>query len=424
MRRLKVLVSAYACSPYEGSEGAVGWGLVTALAQYHDLWVIVEEEKFREDIERFLGARPDLGDSIHFLFLHKKRNRLLRKLWPPSYYWYYRRWHQDTYEFAAQLHKQVHFDLAHQMTMVGFREPGYLWKLGIPFVWGPVGGMGLFPWRFLFTVGLTGAIYYTGYNLFNLFHMRYLRRPREAAEAAGSGLVAATPENIEGARKYWQVPHANIVCEVGLPRQPIDMINRRPPSDSFRIVWSGLHLPGKALNLGLQAASRMTQGVGWELHILGHGPRTGQWQRYAVRLGIMPRCRFHGWKQRDEALQIMCGAHVMLITSLRDLTSTVTIEAMALGLPIICLDHCGFAEAVDESCGIKIPVTNPRQVVKDLARALERLALDEPFRQGLAKGALARSFQFSWEHKAKLFDEIYRFKTQGELREPIAYEKH
>ncbi|MBM9532177.1 hypothetical protein JWG42_18650, partial [Desulfoprunum benzoelyticum] len=56
--RLKVLISAYACSPYKGSEPGVGWGFVAELAKHHDLWVIVEEEKFRADIERYLDENP------------------------------------------------------------------------------------------------------------------------------------------------------------------------------------------------------------------------------------------------------------------------------------------------------------------------------------------------------------------------------
>jgi len=142
---MKVLVSAYACSPYKGSEPGVSWGFVSALAKYHDLWVIVEEEKFHDGIERYLKENPEFSKSVRFFFLRKHRSRILRKLWPPSYYWYYQRWHKDAFKLAQQLHREVNFDLVHQLTMVGFREPGYLWKLGIPFVWGPVGGMGLFP---------------------------------------------------------------------------------------------------------------------------------------------------------------------------------------------------------------------------------------------------------------------------------------
>ena len=164
-RRLKVLVSAYAPSPYKGSEPVVGWGFVSALARHHDLSVIVEDEKFRADIERYLADHPEYSQSVHFFFIRKQRNRILRKVWPPSYYWYYRRWHEEAYHLAQELNQEVGFDIAHQLTMVGFREPGYLWKLKVPFVWGPIGGMGLFPWRFLRAVGGYGAIYYIGYNL-------------------------------------------------------------------------------------------------------------------------------------------------------------------------------------------------------------------------------------------------------------------
>lgn len=78
--RLKILISAYAASPYQGSEFSVGWGFVAALAGDHDLWVIVEEEKCRADLERHLSEHPEFPQSVHFFFIHKRRNRWLRKL--------------------------------------------------------------------------------------------------------------------------------------------------------------------------------------------------------------------------------------------------------------------------------------------------------------------------------------------------------
>ncbi|MDS4027986.1 MAG: glycosyltransferase [Candidatus Contendobacter sp.] len=392
----------------------MGWGFVAALARDHDLWVIVEEEKCRADLERYLAEHPEFGQRVRFHYLHKQRNRWLRKLWPPSYYWYYRRWHRDAYRLARQLHQEVNFDLAHQLTMVGFREPGYLWQIGIPFVWGPVGGMGLFPWRFLPTVGLYGAIYYLGYNLFNGLHMRFLNRPKRAAKAAVSGLttglIAATPENWEGAARYWDCSSI-VLTEVGLPREPASQIRLRATGEPLRLVWTGLHIPRKALNLGLQALGCLPVDVNWELHILGKGRQTVCWQQLAERLGISGRCRFHGWLPREQALEVMQEAHGLLITSLRDLTSTVTVEALALGLPIVCLDHCGFAEVVNETCGLKIPVTTPNEVIAGLAQAIEQLARNENQRQALARGALQRAQDFSWEEKARVVGQIYRAKV-------------
>jgi glycosyltransferase involved in cell wall biosynthesis len=411
--RLKVLVSAYACSPYQGSEPGVGWGFISELAKHHDLWVIVEDEKFRADIERYLAENPDFAQRIHFHFILKGRNRLLRKVWPPSYYWYYRRWHKDAFELAKKLHKEIGFDLAHQLTMVGFREPGYLWKLDIPFIWGPVGGMGLFPWRYLSVVGLYGALYYIGYNLYNWLQINFLDRPKLAAQRAASGatsgLIVATPENRDGAACYWGT-ESTVMTEVGLPRQPELKICERGDGEALQIVWTGLHISRKALNLALKSLARVSTDVIWELHILGKGRQTAAWQQLATDLGIAGRCHFHGWVAREKALEVMKSAHLMLITSLRDLTSTVTIEGLALGLPIVCLDHCGFAEVVDATCGVKVPLSWPEPTTKAIAQTIEVLGRDEEQRRVLAHGALARAQRYAWEEKARVVDEIYRAK--------------
>ena len=406
MPRLRVLISAYACSPYQGSEPAVGWGFVQELATCHDLWVVVEEVKFRADIERYLKEHPEFPTSVRFLFIRKRRNRWLRKIWPPSYYRYYRKWHEDAFVLARNLHAEVGFDIAHQLTMVGFREPGFLWKLGIPFVWGPVGGMGVFPWRFLRIIGFQSAIYYLGYNLVNIVQMRFLQRPQLAARAAGVGLITATPENQLGALRFWNC-NSILLNEVGLPAANLSKeIRRRTPGEPLRIVWAGLLIPRKALNLGLSALN-LLHGRQWELHILGNGPRIDAWKLLADQLGLLDRCHFHGWVGRDDALNIMSTAHVMLITSLRDLSSTVTIEALAAGLPIVCLDHCGFADVVDDSCGIKVPVTTPDETINGIACALERLGSNEDLRYQLATGALCRAERYSWSRKCKIVEALY-----------------
>ncbi|MDG4554091.1 MAG: glycosyltransferase [Candidatus Competibacter sp.] len=412
--RLKVLISAYACSPYQGSEFGVGWGFVAALARDHDLWVIVEEEKCRADLERYLAEHPAFGQRVRFYFLHKQRNRWLRKLWPPSYYWYYRRWHQDAYQLAQQLHQEIGFDLAHQLTMVGFREPGYLWQLGIPFVWGPVGGMGRFPWRFLPTVGLYGAIYYLGYNLFNALHSQFLNRPKRAAQAAGDGLIAMNEENHRGLLKYYRA--SNKICiPVGPPSVVSDTVVPKAHEEPLRIVWTGLHIPRKALNLGLEALAQLPDDVAWELHILGKGMCTATWERLATSLGIDGHCYFHGWLPREQALKVMKSSHLMLFTSLREGTPSVLTEAFSLALPVICFDWSGMADMVNETCGIKVPVTTPKAVIAGLAQAIEQLARNEDQRQALAQGALVRARDFAWEEKAQVVTAIYHVKV---LRNP------
>ncbi|PWQ95796.1 glycosyltransferase family 4 protein [Leucothrix pacifica] len=409
---MRILISSYACSPFMGSEPGVGWGFVNALAKHHELWVIVEEEKFRNDIDKYVSKNPEILKSVHFYYIRKKRNRLLRKFWPPSYYWYYRQWHVDAFNLGKKLHCEVQFDLVHQLTMVGFREPGYLWKLGVPFVWGPVGGMGLFPLRFLPAMGWGGG-YYLAYNVVNLWQMHFSVRPRMAARVAGKGLIAATPENQLGALKYWGVSSA-LMCEVGVPQTPLKrLVVARDQNKPLRLVWTGVHVRRKALNIALRALATLSKDLKWELHILGKGVLTKDWILMSKRLGIYNNCHFHYWLERSEVLKVMLDSHVMLITSLRDLTSTVTVESLACGLPIVCLDHCGFAGVVDDTCGIKVEVTTPNQVVRDFAAAVTRLATDEAYRQNIAHGAQQKASELSWEQKAIDINSIYQKKTSS-----------
>lgn len=88
-------------------------------------------------------------------------------------------------------------------------------------------------------------------------------------------------------------------------------------------------------------------------------------------------------------------------------TATVTLEALCCGLPLVALNHCGFASVIDDSCGIRIPILSRQQIVADFAAAFDRLATDESYRYSLACGSLQRSRIFSWEEKIAHLNNIY-----------------
>ena len=115
-------------------------------------------------------------------------------------------------------------------------------------------------------------------------------------------------------------------------------------------------------------------------------------------------------------MEIMHNSHVFVITSMKDLTSTVLLEALSQGVPVICPDHCGFSDVVTDDCGIKVPVETPRQFVSDLVTAIMHLANDEAERSRLAKGGLVRTKDFSWGKKAEMVDSIYRKVIEKEER--------
>lgn len=403
-KKFKILISAYACGPGKGSEPGMGWNFVLGLSKYHEVHVISEKQKWEKPIKEYFLNNSEHRDNLHFYFIEKKRNKALRKIWPPSYYWYYKAWQKKAYELALDLDRKENFDLVHQLNMVGYREPGYLWKIDKPFVWGPIGGFENSPWSFLPSLGLKGFIFYTARNLFNIWQRNFLPRIKAAALRPNSALLGATSSNCKFIDKKFR-KQTFLIPEVGAESVRIVELVERQEEEPLKIIWSGQHTPGKNLPLLIATLKDIT--VPYELHVLGVGEMTKKWKSLAEKSGVDKSTTWYGWIDRAEALQVMQSGHVMCITSISDLTSTVTLEALSLGLPIICLDHCGFADVVTDSCGIKIPVINPTQAAKDFHSAIVKLYSNENYRQQLAQGALARATDYKWENKINFLNKIY-----------------
>lgn len=402
----KVLISCYACSPYRGSEPGMGWSFVSGLSQYFEVHVIVETEKFKADIERYLSENKMSSKNLQFYFIRKKRNRRLRKIWPPSYYWFYKQWQKDAFKLAQELHAKTPFDLCHQLNMVGYREPGYLWQLDIPFVWGPIGGLQNTSWQLFGFLDVYGKLFYGGRNLYNSMQARFLKRPKLAASRHKAAIIAATPDIKSAIKKLWDV-EASVLTEVGTLEQIYAPIQKRSESQCLDIVWSGQHTPGKALNILLESLAQLPKDVHWKLHILGIGKETDKWKRLAHQLNIDRQCVWYGWLEKSEAIRIMKQGHVFVITSIKDLTSTVILEAISLALPVITLDHCGFSHVINATCGIKIPITNGTTITQNIASAIQELYDNESFRQQLSEGAQQRSYDFQWNDKVDKLNQCY-----------------
>jgi glycosyltransferase involved in cell wall biosynthesis len=408
--RLKVLVGAYACSPSRGSEPGVGWGWVEAISKYHDLWVLTGDQ-CRQDIEAELSRRPELQGRMRFYYIPRVRHLRAEKIWPPSYlYTYKHQWQKAAFEAGKRLQGEVGFDLVHQLTYVGFRLPGMLWQLGLPFVWGPIGGLEQTTWALIPALGLRGALYLLARNLWNDWDRRFSRTPRLAFERADGAIIAATSGIQKEIRRFYG-HESTVISEIGLPPVTRETPVRRLSSEPLHLLWCGRHIPGKALPFLFSALQQLPPHFEWKLTIVGDGPSSAHWRRLAQAKGVSDRCEWLGQVARETVLRRMQTAHAFVVTSVYDLTSTVVVEALANGLPVVCPDHCGFKDAITPECGIKVPASSQRRLVRGLAHSIRQL-FEEDRRWELARGALARSAAYHWEAKARAVDGIYRDRTR------------
>lgn len=384
-RRPRLLIMAYACSPMRGSESAVGWNRAIQAAKHFDTWVICEEHEFEPDISRYLQDNGDVP-GLNFVFIPMPRWQWsLGQVHGAVWYTMLNLWHRRAYAVARRLHEEIGFDLVHQLTFCGYREPGYLWKLDVPFVWGPVGGTQNYPWRFITRAGLSGAAREAGRNILNLCQLRFGRRINLAARKAAAVVAATSTVQRDFTRFLGVTP--SVISDVGISRIMDFSRPLRSPQEPLRILWSGIMQLRKALPLLIDALAQMPRDLPYCLRVLGEGEYLNAWQRLARLRGIDQRIEWLGWLPHEQALEQYAWADVFAFTSLRDTTGTVIAEALAAGLPVVCLDHQGAHDAVTEDCGIKIPVAMPGEVIRGLREAFVRLA-----QSGRTRAAKPRGF--------------------------------
>ena len=202
MSKRKILISAYACSPYHGSEPGVGWNYIYNMSNDFEIHVIVEKVKWEKEILKFKAENCDELKNIYFYFIPKKRNKILRKIWPPSYYWFYNNWQKKAFKLAGKLESIHNFDIMHQLNMVTFREPGYFYKFGKPFVWGPIGGLENAPFSYLTALGLKPLVYFGIKNIINYFDRIFIIKNRKVFRNNNVSLISATKGNSDLIEKF------------------------------------------------------------------------------------------------------------------------------------------------------------------------------------------------------------------------------
>jgi glycosyltransferase involved in cell wall biosynthesis len=395
---------ACACDPLRSMESRLGWNRALHSARSHETWVLHDGKTPSEELAR----HPSVVASNFPLHFVDVDNSPLGQ-WIGSrlgWFWMsYRQWHKQVLAVAERLHRQQDFDLVHQVNYCGYREPGYAWRLGVPFVWGPVGGTQNFPLRFVSQCDPWGGLREALRNVANAWQLRFSPRVLAASGQATAVLAATRRAQADLAIALGIDAPCQLetgVDQVGAPRAA------RPTDRPFRILWAGRLRAWKGLPLLLKALAQLPPDFPYEVRVLGVGSSQRRWQRQAERLGVADRITWVGWPSYDECQPYYAWADTLVFTSLRDTSGTGLLEALAAGTPVIALDHQGAADILTSGAGIPIEVTTPRQVIGDIANAILRLGQQPSLWLALSRGAQQRAHHYTWEQLAAQMDRVYQ----------------
>jgi glycosyltransferase involved in cell wall biosynthesis len=118
----------------------------------------------------------------------------------------------------------------------------------------------------------------------------------------------------------------------------------------------------------------------------------------AAKLNIADSIEWIPWLPQSELAEIYSKQDAFLFPSLHDSGGFVVLEAMAHGLPVICLDLGGPGVVVNKFCGRVVPVAgvSSATVAKRLADTIEEIGSNAALYEELSHGARLRASQYEW----------------------------
>lgn len=401
--RLRVLISAYACDPSQGSEPGIGWNIALEMARRHDVWLLTRANN-RPSIEPEVERA---GVAMHLVYYDLPRWASWWKRGSRGIRLYYYLWQLGAYFVARRLDRGVRFDLVNHVTFGRYWAPSFVALLPAPFVWGPVGGGEAAPRSFLPGLGASGRVYELARTLakrvgeLDPFVHLTARRSRIA--------LATTAETAERLRRL-RCRRVEILGAMGMSDQAAAELRRdaRTGHHGPRFVSMGRLLGWKGFHLGIEAFAGADLPDA-ELWIIGDGPERTRLETLSSELGVAERVRFLGALPRADALAAMMECDALVHPSLHDSGGWVCVEAMLLELPVLCLDLGGPATMVTGETGFVASAASPESAIRELREAMRQLAQSPELVRRMGRLGRERALaECRWSRKGDRLDAFYR----------------
>lgn len=404
-----ILITAYAVNPFKGSEDGTGWNISKEVAKEYST-VIVTRKNNRPEIERFMEENPDeLYQNMQFMYhdLPQWAMSLKKKLGERGYVLYFYFW-QLMMPFFIRANK-VTVDASYVLNFHSDSTPHFLWMLGKPVVWGPIGHHPKTPSRYLqqytLKVRLTDAVYGTV-----KWMMRHLDPFFYIAKNKTQKVIAIN----SAVQKVMRVSADKVSIIPAVGSDPV--MPAKKEDTTFNVLSVGRFTAMKGFDIAILAFARFYKSLPIanrayvKLTLVGKGEELTHLEKLIADLAITDVVEIISWVPKAEMERIYSNASAFIFPS-HEGAGMVVPEAMSYGLPVICFDNVGPGELAGDA-GIKIPYTESYNAsVNAFARSLNKLFENPTWAFEMGKRSLNRFYdKFTWTQKGKairaILDEV------------------
>ena len=378
MNRLRILLLAPDCDPERVSMPYVTYCHAAALAQLHDVTLVVRPPSedpvrranapFRKvEVVRLPWLDRIYAWSLRWIFRYNFNNQALTASIYPLYLAFeWRAWRQLRHRiFAGE------FDVVLRIYPMNAVFPSpfafFLRKGPIPFVIGPLNG-GL-PYVQGFSQADNQKQWISG--LRNLY--RFMPFSRSTYRNAAAIIAASSQTYAE----ITCVPRQAFLCSGDWRRSFALVPTSRAVSiqtPKLEMIFVGGLIPCKGCDLALRAAAPLLRNGLAHFSVVGDGPERGRLEQLARTLGIEKAVSFCGWVSHEEVLRRLRSADMLVFPSVRDFGAGVVFEALATGAVPVVADFGGPGDIVHPEVGFKVPLTNESDFVAQMEKILTELA--------------------------------------------------
>ncbi len=387
----KVLVISYDVNPYMGSEATKAHFWILALAEYFDVDVFVHR-KHSEDIEKY-----PYPFNIKFIFIDAEspKEKSLKKSW--RFDKINRLFIETIENDFIQRMSSGYYRFAHFLSPSGIHSYNSLFKKAdFNYVIGPLGGGISTPSGFERLFPLKEKI---KNKMREFFYNRLKKNPDYIEYIQNASRIIIGTEYL-----YRYLPknvHEKTMIQFDTLIDMAEFSKAETSSgekklkNCIKIVFSGRLTPIKGIEMLVEAIRiikkelpQLTDKI--KLDIYGDGPLSISISKMISRNGLGDVINLHGRVPRKTVIEALSKADIFCLPTIRENGGQAILEAMGAGLPVITSDYGGPKYSVTSDCGIKLPVDNYNNYVRNLADAIVKLSQNEFLRISMGEAARKR----------------------------------
>lgn len=397
---MKLLLVAPNVDGTDVGEPYVSHKMIEALSAKAEVTLLCFQRPGRKDVAAQLpGVRVVTWPEPGFVLRFERLNAMLKPAWPLFA-------HRVRGWIAAALARGERFDIMHQLLPQAARYASPLRHFDQPYLIGPLGGALDTPEAFRAEAG--SAPLFTRLRQLDAFRFRW--DPGLRASYARAACIIGVAPYVREVLGAIPLKRFEPMLELGVEDAP-EVPRPALLPDRLRLLHVGRGVRTKGLRDAVRALAHLKDLPGITLTSAGTGEEIAICKAEAEALGLAGRVTFLGQQPRSAVEDLYRSHDIFLFPSFREPAGGVLYEAMRNGLPVITAARGGPDYIIDDSCGFRIPVTNPQQFAQDIAQTIRLCANSPQILEKLGHNARAKVLaEGLWPAKAdrllKLYGEI------------------